>query len=188
MQDTRAAAAGGGHWPTGKGRGAVSSATVQLCWRMETGGLAESSSGGTAAWRRRRLGGRRRGHGRWAGIGFSSVSIAAARLGNFMSRSRRRPSVCQDHRAGFAAAKEGKGIDKGTRRDVSRVVQMGRPARPVLGPARQTRLENRAGPCRHAGSISCPSPARSGPKRVGPTRLVRKNGPKNGLCGPVSTF
>lgn len=95
MQDTRAAAAGGGHWPTGKGRGAVSSATVQLCWRMETGGLAESSSGGTAAWRRRRLGGRRRGHGRWAGIGFSSVSIAAARL-----------------------AKEGKGIDKGTRRDV----------------------------------------------------------------------
>lgn len=99
---------GGGHWPTGKGRGAVSSATVQLCWRMETGGLAESSSGGTAAWRRRRLSGRRRGHGRWAGIGFSSVSIAAARLGNFMSRSRRRPSVCQDRRAGLRPPRKGR--------------------------------------------------------------------------------
>jgi hypothetical protein len=37
--------------------------------------------------------------------------------------------------------------------------QTGRPARP--GTARQTRLENRAGPSKHAGSISCPSPARS---------------------------
>jgi hypothetical protein len=61
-------------------------------------------------------------------------------------------------------------------------------ARPVLGPARQARLENRVGPSRHAGSISCPSPARSGSKRAGPARLARKNGPKNGLCGPVSTF
>jgi hypothetical protein len=58
---------------------------------------------------------------------------------------------------------------------------MGRPARsgpgeawPVLGSARQARLENRAGPSRHAGSISCPSPARSGPKRAGPARLARK--------------
>jgi hypothetical protein len=50
---------------------------------------------------------------------------------------------------------------------------MGRPARPgpgearpVLGPVRQARLENRAGPSRHAGLISCPSPARGGPKRA----------------------
>jgi hypothetical protein len=58
---------------------------------------------------------------------------------------------------------------------------MGRPARPgpgearpVLGLARQARLENQAGPSRHAGSISCPSPARSRPKRAGPARLARK--------------
>jgi hypothetical protein len=49
-----------------------------------------------------------------------------------------------------------------------------RAARPVLGLARQARLENRAGPSKHAGSISCSSPARSGPKRVGPARLARK--------------
>jgi hypothetical protein len=41
-------------------------------------------------------------------------------------------------------------------------------ARPVLGPARQARLGNRAGPSKPAGSIHCPSPARSGPKRAGP--------------------
>jgi hypothetical protein len=63
----------------------------------------------------------------------------------------------------------------------SRDVQLGRPARPgpgearpVLGPARQARLENRVGPSRHVGSIFCPSPARSGPKRAGPARLARK--------------
>jgi hypothetical protein len=72
---------------------------------------------------------------------------------------------------------------------------MGRPAWPgpgearsVLGLACQARLENRVGPSRHAGSIPCPSPARSGPKRAGLARLARKNGLKNGLCGPVSTF
>jgi hypothetical protein len=47
-------------------------------------------------------------------------------------------------------------------------------ARPVLGPARQTRLENRARPSKHASSISCPSLAHSGPKRAGPTRLAEK--------------
>jgi hypothetical protein len=47
-------------------------------------------------------------------------------------------------------------------------------ARPVLGPARQARLKNRAGPAKHAGSISGPSPARNGPKRAGPARLARK--------------
>jgi hypothetical protein len=64
---------------------------------------------------------------------------------------------------------------------MGRDVQMGRPARlgpgearPVLGPTRQARLENRAGPSRHAGSISCSSPARNGPKRAGPGRLARK--------------
>jgi hypothetical protein len=77
---------------------------------------------------------------------------------------------------------------------VTRDVQMGRPARPgpagarearpVLGPARQTRLKNRVGPFRHAGSIFCPSPARSGFKRAGLARLARKSG----LCGPASTF
>jgi hypothetical protein len=46
--------------------------------------------------------------------------------------------------------------------------------RPVLGPARQARLKNRAGPAKHTGSISCPSPARNGPKRAGPVRLARK--------------
>jgi hypothetical protein len=59
---------------------------------------------------------------------------------------------------------------------------MGRPARPVLGPARQARLENRVGPSRHAGSIFCPRPARSGPKRAGPTR-TKKTGRKTGYTG-----
>jgi hypothetical protein len=67
-------------------------------------------------------------------------------------------------------------------------VQTGRPARARWSPARQTRLKNRAGPAKHAGSISCPSPARNGPKRVGSARLARENGPKSGLCGPKSTF
>lgn len=47
-------------------------------------------------------------------------------------------------------------------------------ARPVLGPARQARLENRAGPSKHAGSIYCLSLTRGGPKRDGPARLARK--------------
>jgi hypothetical protein len=47
-------------------------------------------------------------------------------------------------------------------------------ARSVLGPGRQAWLGNWAGPSRHAGSNSCPSPARNGPKRAGPTRLARK--------------
>jgi hypothetical protein len=38
-------------------------------------------------------------------------------------------------------------------------------ARPVLGSVRRARLENRAGSSKPAGSIFCPSPARSGPKR-----------------------
>jgi hypothetical protein len=57
---------------------------------------------------------------------------------------------------------------------MSRDGQTGRPvrpgsgeARPVLGPARQARLENRAGSSKPAGSISCPSSGRSGPKRAG---------------------
>jgi hypothetical protein len=55
------------------------------------------------------------------------------------------------------------------------VVEMAkRAAQPVLGPVRQARLENRAGPSKHAGSIFCPSPARSGPKRDRPVRLARK--------------
>jgi hypothetical protein len=61
--------------------------------------------------------------------------------------------------------------------------QTGRPAqpgeaRPILGLARQARLENRAGPSKPAGSISCPRPARSGPKRVGLARLAQKAGRK----------
>jgi hypothetical protein len=40
-------------------------------------------------------------------------------------------------------------------------------------PARQARLENRAGPPKHAGSISCPSLARSEPKRAGPKRAEK---------------
>jgi hypothetical protein len=47
-------------------------------------------------------------------------------------------------------------------------------ARPVLGPARQARLENRVGPFKPAGSIYCPSLTRGGPKRAGPARLARK--------------
>jgi hypothetical protein len=45
---------------------------------------------------------------------------------------------------------------------------------PVLGPAHQARLENQARSPKHAGSIFCPSPARSGPKRTGLARLARK--------------
>jgi hypothetical protein len=74
---------------------------------------------------------------------------------------------------------------------VCRDGQTGRPvrpgpgeARPVLGPACQARLGNRASPSRHAGLNSCLSPARSGPKRAGPGRLARKSG----LYGLVSTF
>jgi hypothetical protein len=58
-----------------------------------------------------------------------------------------------------------------------------RAARPVLGPSRQARLENRAVPSKHAGSISCSSPARSGPK---PEKVGRKAGltglEVNGSC------
>jgi hypothetical protein len=49
-----------------------------------------------------------------------------------------------------------------------------RAARSVLGPARQTRLENRAGPSKHASSISCPSPARSVPKRAARKKRAEK--------------
>jgi hypothetical protein len=48
------------------------------------------------------------------------------------------------------------------------------PARARWSPARQTRLGNRAGPSKLAGSIPCPSPARSGPKQAGPARLTWK--------------
>jgi hypothetical protein len=64
--------------------------------------------------------------------------------------------------------------------------QTGRPARPGPGPVKPG--QNRAGPAEPAGLIFCPSPARSGPKRAGPVHLARKNGPKSGLNGPVSTF
>jgi hypothetical protein len=76
-----------------------------------------------------------------------------------------------------------RGIEANPEKIAARDVQTGRPgpvrpgpgeARPVLGPARQARLENRAGPGKHAGSISCSSPARNGPKRAGPARLARK--------------
>jgi hypothetical protein len=69
--------------------------------------------------------------------------------------------------------------------------QTGRPARPepgearpVLGPACQARLGNRAGPSKSAGLILCPSPARSGPKRA----VARKKQAESGLNGPKSTF
>jgi hypothetical protein len=48
------------------------------------------------------------------------------------------------------------------------------------GPARQARLGNRAGPAEPAGLILCPSPARSGFKRVGPACLARKKRAKAG--------
>jgi hypothetical protein len=47
---------------------------------------------------------------------------------------------------------------------------------PVLGPACQARLVNRARPSKLAGSILCPNPARSGPKRARTTHLARKSG------------
>lgn len=72
------------------------------------------------------------------------------------------------------AAVGGVGMETGhgMGRDV-RDGQTGRPARPgeaqpVLGPARQARLGNRAGPAKPASLIHCPSPARSGPKWAGP--------------------
>jgi hypothetical protein len=63
-----------------------------------------------------------------------------------------------------------------------------RAARPGPARARWSPAKNRAGPAVPAGLIFCPSPACSGPKRAGPARLARKNGPKSGLNGPVSTF
>jgi hypothetical protein len=78
---------------------------------------------------------------------------------------------------------------------MSRDGQTSRPARPescedwfILDPPRQARLENRAGQSKLTGSIFCLSPAHSVSKRVGLTRLARKNGPKSGLSGPVNTF
>jgi hypothetical protein len=62
----------------------------------------------------------------------------------------------------------------------------GQTGRPGPGPVKPG--QNRAGPAEPAGLIFCPSPARSGLKRAGPARLARKNGPKSGLNGPVSTF
>jgi hypothetical protein len=58
--------------------------------------------------------------------------------------------------------------------EMSKWVARPGPARARWSPARQARIENRAGSSRHAGSIFCPSPARSGPKRVGPARLAWK--------------
>jgi hypothetical protein len=49
-----------------------------------------------------------------------------------------------------------------------------RAARPGPARARWSPARNRAGPAVPAGLIFCPSPARSGPKRVGPARLARK--------------
>jgi hypothetical protein len=60
------------------------------------------------------------------------------------------------------------------------------PARPGPGPVKPGK--NRVGPAEPAGLIFCPSPARSGLKRAGPARLARKNGPKSGLNGSVSTI
>jgi hypothetical protein len=48
------------------------------------------------------------------------------------------------------------------------------PAQARWSPARQARLENRARSAKYAGSISCASPARNGPKRAGSARLARK--------------
>jgi hypothetical protein len=56
-------------------------------------------------------------------------------------------------------------------------------ARPVLGPARQTRLKNRAGPAKHAGSFPCPSPARN----AGPFS-TKKTGRKAGYAGRKAHF
>jgi hypothetical protein len=49
-----------------------------------------------------------------------------------------------------------------------------RAARPGPARARLSPAKNWAGPAESAGLISCPSPTRSGPKRAGPARLVRK--------------
>jgi hypothetical protein len=54
-----------------------------------------------------------------------------------------------------------------------RDVQMGPPGSGPVKPAHQAWLENRAGPSRHASSISCLSPA----------RLARKMGRKTGYTG-----
>jgi hypothetical protein len=57
---------------------------------------------------------------------------------------------------------------------VDRDGQMGGPAWARWSPACQAQLENRVGPSKPAGSISCPSLARSGRKWVRPARLARK--------------
>jgi hypothetical protein len=61
-------------------------------------------------------------------------------------------------------------------------------ARPVLGPARQAWLGNRAGSSKLAGLIPCPSPARSSPKWVGTARLTRKKRTESGLNRPKNMF
>jgi hypothetical protein len=52
----------------------------------------------------------------------------------------------------------------------------------------QARLGNRAGPYKPAGLILCPSPAHSGPKRLGPARLARKKRAESGLSGQKTRF
>jgi hypothetical protein len=52
--------------------------------------------------------------------------------------------------------------------------------RSVLGPVRQARLENRVGPSKHAGSISCSSPARSGPARLARKKRAEKRAMRAG--------
>jgi hypothetical protein len=53
-------------------------------------------------------------------------------------------------------------------------------ARSVLGLARQTRLENRAGLTKHTVSISCPSSVRGGPKRAGTKKRAKKRAMRAG--------
>jgi hypothetical protein len=61
----------------------------------------------------------------------------------------------------------------------ARDVQTGHPARSGPGPVKPgppgtIRKPGRARSAMHAGSISCPRPARNEPKRAGPAHLARK--------------
>jgi hypothetical protein len=63
---------------------------------------------------------------------------------------------------------------------VGRDGQTGRPARPVLGPARHARLQNWVGPSKTAGSIFCPSQVWNGPGRLARKKRIKKRAKRAG--------
>jgi hypothetical protein len=121
---------------------------------------------------------------------FRNQKVKLKKLLGRCSQRRALPSCCTFYSYRFCDI-QAKKIRVGLTRDgqTGRPAQLGE-ARSVLGPARQTRLENRAGLSKPAGLISCPSPAHLArkkwdKKRTGKHVLVQKKAglEVNGPCG-----